>query len=119
MKVWRGPRNKKVTPEIKVQMQELRDEGWTWKRIAEKFDLCSSTVRYHLAPGAMEKTKRRATKAMRKKFFNMTDEEKRKRREYQRDYMRTRYQNDPEFRQRMLWYIKNYRERVNRVRGLH
>lgn len=107
---WKGPRNQKVTDEIKAEMIALREAGYTFAKIAEIFGVAFSTVRYHIVPGEKEKNRKRAY-ASQKRTGSWHKRNPERTREYMRIYMRERYNNDPEFRLRMLAHVKKSDEK--------
>ena len=90
---------KRVTKEIKEAMKKLRDEGMTYKRIGENLGLTGSTVQYHLIPKYKKSVIDRAIKNT-KVWAG--------KKEYQKKYMRNRYNTDEEFRERMKKHARNY-----------
>jgi len=55
-------RYRKVTPIILAEMKVLRAKGWSYPKIAKKFNVNLSTVQYHLTdyykPQALARAKR-------------------------------------------------------------
>jgi len=96
---------RKVTPTILAEMKALREKGWSHQQIADTFGLSSSTVQYHLTdyykPQALARAKRSNKKQKESGYYHRS-EVKARRKAYQRDYMRERYQNDLEFRQKVI-----------------
>jgi len=101
---WRKYR--KVTPELLEYMQQLRNEGMSYSKIAKVVNLATSTVQYHLDSRYKEITNIRARESVRNK--NLTEEQKLRKRMYMRNYIRERYHSDPEFRKRMIESAKKY-----------
>ena len=104
MKTFRG-KHGKVTESMKKEMKKLRDSGMTYTQIAHMFNVCVATVSYHLSPGRKEKIKQHL-KDRRKKHGVDSNRDPEKRREWNRIYLRERYNNDPEFRERMKGHVK-------------
>lgn len=75
-------------------MRKLREEGLTYREIAEKCGVAESTPRYHLNPRMKEQTRKSERKRRRKKAKEI--------RQYMRKYFRRRYHNDLEFRRKMI-----------------
>ena len=86
------------------------------KQLCIQFDVRESTVRYHINPRTRKKTIERA----KRRYFRTggTPYSPEKRREYNRKYMKERYNNDPEFRERMLKHMSRYqrKEFINKKR---
>lgn len=119
---WRGPRNKKITPEIKKKMNKLRDDGSTYKAIAKEFNVCTNTVHYHLNPRTRELSTLRARK-FRKTHGCPSKRNPEKNRQYMREYMRERYRKDPDFHKKMDESHRKYMEKIrssnNSQKSLH
>ena len=111
IKPWRGPRNKKVTPEMKKKMKKLREAGLTYKEIADEFNLSQSAVHYQLNSRTRELAKLGMTKHY-KIHGHYSERYPEKRKKYMREYMRERYRNDPEFRSRMNKHNRKYQEKI-------
>jgi len=108
MKRWRYHPNKRMTPEIKTEIKILREQDWTWKEIAEKVGFTVSTIRYHMVPGIREKVTKRNCEYYQRNKDKLRDSRK----NYIREYMRERYNDDPEFKERILKHMRNYRQRI-------
>ena len=52
----------KVNPEILSQMKQLREDGLTYKAIAEKFNISASNAQYWLSPKKKENSIKRSMK---------------------------------------------------------
>ncbi len=100
-------RYRKVNPETLSQMKQLREEGLTYKAIAEKFNINSSSVAYWLSPKEKENAIKRANKYYSKLTKEQIKEKEKNRSEYKSKYSLDRYQNDEEFRKRMIKYVQN------------
>lgn len=48
----------KLTDEDKKEIVRLRDEGWSWSKLAEKFGVCKRTIDFILHPEKVEENKR-------------------------------------------------------------
>ena len=100
MKRWKY---RKVTPEILEEMRELYATGnYKQNQIAEMFGLSQSNVNYWLNPKSREVALKRSN------AYNKKHPKKRPYNAKQKNYMRERYQNDEEFRERMLASILKY-----------
>ena len=98
-------RYRKVTPRMLAQMQALRKKGLTYREIGAKLGVAHFTVQYHLSPTVRIKAFERAKRSNKKQRANGYYEKptvKARRKRYNREYMRDRYQNDPEFRRKMI-----------------
>lgn len=110
VKAYRGPKHQKVTPEMKKEFKKLREEGLTYKQIAEKYGLTSSTIQYHLK----EKTRRLVLERQNRYYREgrtWRQKNPEKWQKYSSSYHLERYNNDEEFRQRMIQHVKNYEQR--------
>ena len=104
-KIWRGPKNKKTSPEMIEEMKELRNQGWTYQKIADELNLSNSTIQYHLKEKTRQLVKERQRRAWREgRTWDQNKPGYRK--EYMRNYMRERYNADPEFRERMKKHVR-------------
>ena len=111
MKTWRGPYHKKVTPQMKEKMRELREMGLTLQEVANEVGVSNTTVQYHLKARTRRLTKERQRKRHEDgKTWKHKNPEKS--REYMRNYMNKRYNNDPEFRDRIKQHVMNHYYRV-------
>jgi len=78
------------------KMKEMRKNGFTYKKIADSLKIGPEVVRYHISP-----------------TFN-TPESIEKRKKYGREYIKRRYNTDPEYRRKMLDSIrKHHKEKLN------
>jgi len=86
-------------------MKALRAEGWSYDKIAKKFNVARSTVLYHITdygkPQAIVRAKR-SNKKQKENGYYQRPEVKARRKAYIRDYLRQRYQKDPDFRRKMI-----------------
>jgi transposase len=98
-------RYRKVTPEMRVEMEKLRNQGLTYEEIAEKFGISLSIVYYHLNPEYRRKRIEREGRRQKTKKVREYHAKRRRSEEYRRlrrEYMRERYRKDPEFREKMV-----------------
>ncbi len=93
------------------QIKKLREKGKTIQLIADKFNISTSTVSYHVSENENKKAKIRANRYYQK----LTPEEKKlnnkKYTEYRKNYYHKRYNEDEEFRLRMIGYVKKSKEK--------
>ena len=93
-------RYRKVTPEMLKEMRELYATGnYKQTEIAEMFGLGQSCANYWLNP------KSREVSLKRNSAYNKKHPKKCDYKEARRDYQRERYQNDEEYRKRMIRHI--------------
>ena len=109
MKEFRG-KHGKVTDIMAQEMKKLREEGKTFREIAVIYNVALSTIQYHVSPGEKEKNKKLVYER-RKKLGPTSKQYPERRREYMRNYMKDRYNNDPEFRERMIKHVANSQKR--------
>jgi len=98
-------RYRKVTPEMRVEMERLRKQGLTYEEIAEKFGISLSIVCYHLNPEYRRKRVEREGRRQKTSKVREYHAKRRRSDEYRRlrrEYMRERYREDAEFRERMV-----------------
>jgi len=87
-------------------MKRIRSYKFTYFQIATIFEVDESTIRYHL------KVKRRITETKSPHSLSYSTE-------YIREYMRDRYREDPEFRQRRKMQMRKYwRKKHSRKKNL-
>jgi transposase len=107
---------RKVGPADEEEMRRLLEEGLSYSEIARRFGVTLSTVQYHLDASYRNRALKKA-----KSFWK--HRRSRQYGEYQRDYMRERYRDDPEFRERFKEYVRRYRKRrlglVGKLRRLY
>lgn len=94
----------KVTEELKITMKELREMGLTFSGIGKTLGLSESTVQYHLNPKYRKETIARSIK----------NQKSRDKKEYLKNYMKERYNNDEEFKERVK---KDNRENWRKKHG--
>ena len=97
----------KVNPGILSQMKQLREDGLTYKAIAEKFNISATSAQYWLSPKEKENSIKRSMKYYKKLTQEQRREKEKKRYEYKKKYFLERYQEDEEFRKRMIRYVQN------------
>lgn len=97
----------KVTEDMKIKMKKLREDGKTFREIAETFNVSCSTVQYHLSPRQKELTKKRAYERI-KRLGPASQQYPERVRKYMREYQSDRYKSDPEYRERMLKHVRKY-----------
>lgn len=111
MKRWRY---RKITPEQKQVMREMREQGAVFREIAEKFEVSISTAQYHCIDDYRERTIARVKNSpnYHKKGATHSKEE-------MREYMRERFNSDKEFKNRVKTCIhktqKKRREKAKRL----
>ena len=98
---------RKVTPEMLKEMRELYATGnYTQTGIAKMFGLPQSSGNYWLNPKSREKAKARGRE------YARNNPKKCEYNEARRDYQRERYQNDEEFRKRMIKHVTRYNNSI-------
>lgn len=85
-------------------MKEMKEKGFTHGKIAKIMLVTESTICYHLNENYRKKAIARAIR----------NYKKRDRREYQKKYQSKRYNNDPEYRERVR---KDNRDNKRRKRN--
>lgn len=96
--------------EIKNKINKLKEEGKTKTEISKELNLPYSTICYNFNEDYKLKQIKRTNKYSKE---NRDCRDKEKYKEYQRNYHRDRYNNDPEFREkvkernRLIWRRKN------------
>ena len=95
-------RYRKVTPEMKEEMKEMKKGGMSYKNISKIFGLSKNVSIYHLNPEQRKKSIKRALKSYSKLSKGFSKEKEKKRQEYKNDYIKDRYHHDEEFRERMI-----------------
>jgi len=80
--------NPVVAEEDEAEMKKLREEGWTYAKIAEKFGVSLNTVQYHTNDRTREKTRERAKRWCRENPERHKENNKRFFRGHQYRYMR-------------------------------
>lgn len=87
----------KITEEQKRQMKLMRRKGYSYAKIAVRFNVCSNTVQYHLDPIQKKKIKERAIRNQKPRG---------PRTDYMRNYMMKRRKTDPEFAERLRGHVR-------------
>ncbi len=82
----------RVSQETKEVMREMKNKGFSFEGIGRILGLSSSTIQYHISDEAKKKAILRAIKN-RKPWAGAKD--------YNKKYQSERYNNDPEFRERV------------------
>lgn len=105
-------RYRKITPENIGEMKILRKQGFTYRDIAEIFNVRMGVARYHLIP----KEKEYKINQVKKYHANLTNKQKKektkKQQPYMKKYMNDRYNNDEEFRKSFIEMVqKNFKKR--------
>lgn len=95
-------RYRKLKPEDVKKMKELRKNGVSVVRLAKMFNVGTSTIQYHTSKNQKEQNRARAMRSYRKMTKKERREKSQKAQPYKSAYMRERYQEDSEFRQRMI-----------------
>ncbi len=83
--------NNKVTKEIKETIKLMKKKGFSNKSIGKTLNLAESTIQYHSDKTQRKNQIKRA----------MKNEKPRDRKEYMKEYQSTRYNNDPEFKEKL------------------
>lgn len=98
---------RKVTPEMKSKMRDLREEGWTFQRIANHFGVALSTAQYHCNDRykrqTIQRVKRSPTYPKKRPYSDPN---------YIGKYVTNRYRKDEEFRERMKKHIRKYDRKI-------
>lgn len=106
---------RKVSPENILDMKVLREKGWSYVKIGKLFKIDPHSVRYWIDEEYRQRCIERAKSRKRKP---LTDEQKKKRKAYIRNYIHRRYNEDPEFRDRFLSHTKKWqRKRKKELKG--
>lgn len=97
----------KLTEEQRNKIKELHEEGKSSQKIANEMGLSKPTVYYWI--GDREKIKKNNIERYRKK----SKEEKKvyyeRQKEYQKEYHRNKYNNDPIFREKVKERAREYK----------
>ena len=100
----------KLTKEQIAEIIKLYSEGKTSIELAKMFNVSQPTILYHVNP----KIKSRAIQISNVKYKSLSPEEKQvrrlKRKEYFTAYMRNRYKNNEEFRNKHKERVKGVKE---------
>jgi len=111
MKRWKF---RKVTPEIIEEMKVFKSQGMSYTAIGERYGIDAHTVRYWIdeeyQKTCIERAKNRGKQVL-------SDAQKERRKAYIRDYIRKRYHEDPEFKERFLGHSKRWQEKQKKEGG--
>lgn len=99
---------RKVSPKDIEEMKDLREQGWSYVKIGKLFKIDPHSVRYWIDDEYRQRCIERAKRRPRKP---LTDEQKAKRKVYIRNYIKKRYNEDPEFRERFLGHTKKWQKK--------
>ena len=109
---------KKLTEAKIIRIRELHKEGMKQIDLAKKFDVRQSTINYWLLTKEGRKSK---NKKVIERFRNKSPEERsaiyKKRLPYLKKYMKTRYREDKEFRDKQISASMKYQERIREENG--
>lgn len=101
----------KTTKEQINKIRELHKEGKNQREISEIMNMPKSTIQYWLS----EEKRQRKISNQKKYLKNLSKEKKKelneKQREYRRNYYKTRYHNDEEYRKRRIELSKNWKKK--------
>ena len=93
----------------KQKIMELKEKGKKIIEISKELGVATSTVRYHLNPDY----RKQLIETGKLKFKNLTPEQRKEynlsRKEYNKNYQRRRYKEDPEFRLKKIEMVKERR----------
>ena len=93
-------------------MNKLFKEGKNFSQIAKEVGLVKSTVIYHLVPETREKDLKRQVEY----FRNLPPKKKREiylsRKDYVNEWLKKKYKEDKEFREKKLKYSREYYKRT-------
>ena len=100
---------RKVTPEQIAEMKQIREaQGISYAKIGEQFGIDGHSARYWIDDAYRESCR---AKARARPVTPMSPESKLRRREYIRNYINRRYNEDPEFRNRFLGHSKKWQRK--------
>jgi predicted transcriptional regulator len=89
------------------EMKRLREEGLTYQEIADEVGFSASTVMYWVDPKHRRKRKEYMDGYAKEHYWKNRDYYL----EYNKKYIKERYNNDEEFRERFLNHVKNWQKR--------
>jgi hypothetical protein len=102
---------KKLNEQQIKEIKELAKNGVSYREISRRFGVKLEAIKYHLLP----EFKERAKELNRLRYKKMSSQEKRiyfdKKKKYQREYHRNRYNNDKEFRNKQIERAKEYQKK--------
>lgn len=100
----------KLTKKQIEKIKEMKAEGISEYVIADKFKVNQRTINYHTNEQSKKNTIQAAIKRFKNLPFKKRQEIYQKRKEYQREYRKRRYHNDPKFREKLKKTSKNYKK---------
>lgn len=96
----------KLTKEQIELIKKLKEEGKTTYELAKQFNVCQNTIMYWTS------NRDKQIKRNSERIKNMSKEERHKiylkQYEYRKNYFRTKYQTDPEFRKKVIERVIKY-----------
>ncbi len=102
----------KLNKEHIEEIRRLKENGDSIRSIAKLFQVSHSTISYHLDKESKRKSRRRwwgkLSRERKKEIYD-------KRKPYLARYMKKRYHEDEEFREKKIKYQRNYRKK--KVKG--
>jgi predicted transcriptional regulator len=101
---------RKVTPEMVKQMKELKEKGLASYDIAKKLGVSQSTVLYHLNPDYRKKLMAKALERVKRITVKSP-----KKIEYTREYIKRRYREDEEFRERFKEFLRKSAKKRKKI----
>jgi len=96
-----------MNEELKNKIRAKIQEGKKKVDIAKELGVSTTTVNIYSTDEKYMKYKERAN----------SDEYKKRRKKYNREYMKSRYEKDPEFRERIKKHQKKYREKQKVIKN--
>ena len=111
----------KITPENLLEIKELLKKGVKQKKIAEIFNISTTTVQYYINPHANKYRKEYARKYRKEYARKYRKEHSKKYYKYLKEYLKERYNNDSEFRERFIGHVKKSQKKIrakNKRKGL-
>jgi len=109
---------KKLTEAKVIQIRELHKEGMKQIDLARKFNVKQSTINYWLLS---DKERDSRNEKVVERFRNRTPKEKsliyKRRLPYLKKYMKNRYKEDKEFRDKQITASMKYQERIKKENG--
>ena len=93
-------------------MKELKNSGVGYSKIAQRFGVSISTVRYHLEEEYNNSQKSRARIFSKNLSKEQRQEYQQNRYPNQKDYQKNRYHTDEEYRKRVIGYSVKYQKKI-------